>query len=400
MPIAAVPSYVPSDSFAEASPSLRFGMYVQLWGVDERSKDVDNKRFALNAACTLTLSDKQRMQALADRQAQIAQSLRQAGRLLRVEGEAIAPFTTGLGNEHPLENGFAFLNPYGLPYLPGSSVKGVLRQAAQELASGKWGDEHGWSEMPAYPLTIGDDKIDLSMLDALFGRETGAGDRKHVRGALSFWDVIPVISGDRLAVEVMTPHQGHYYQQGKTPHESGSPNPITFLTVPPGSRLAFHVTCDRAHLRRLAPALEREGQWKELITAAFTHAFQWVGFGAKTSVGYGSMRLAGANVERTDRTPSEPVNQAMPQSLSGEEIVWQRARLKYNRNNGTLTASGPRQLEAYAHRPNGEQILAALPQPLQERLLSGQPTQAIARVRKVGNRHDLLAVVEAGRSPQ
>ncbi|MBW1963132.1 MAG: hypothetical protein JRJ04_16955, partial [Deltaproteobacteria bacterium] len=45
-----------------------------------------------------------------------------------------SPFVTGVGMEHPLENGFAFLSPYGLPYLPGSSVKGVLRKAAEELA--------------------------------------------------------------------------------------------------------------------------------------------------------------------------------------------------------------------------------------------------------------------------
>ena len=35
--------------------------------------------------------------------------------------------------------------------------------------------------------------------------------------------------GDRLQVDVMTPHQTHYYAEGESPHDSGQPNPI----VPP-----------------------------------------------------------------------------------------------------------------------------------------------------------------------
>jgi CRISPR-associated protein Cmr6 len=143
----------------------------------------------------------------------------------------------------------------------------------------------------------------LSPADVLFGRKTPDGDSEHVRGALTFWDVIPQIKGDSLLVEIMTPHQSHYYQWKKdrqgnpipeSPHDSGQPNPIAFLTVPPGSGFAFHVVCDTAQLGRLAPALLEVGNdglpcWKNLLTAAFEHAFAWLGFGAKTAVGYGAM---------------------------------------------------------------------------------------------------------------
>ncbi|HAZ60386.1 MAG TPA: type III-B CRISPR module RAMP protein Cmr6 [Gammaproteobacteria bacterium] len=217
---------------------------------------------------------------------------------------AVAPFTTGLGNEHPLENGFAFLNPYGLPYLPGSGVKGVLRQAARELASGAWGEPLGWSENKSYWMKVGKERVELSVIDVLFGLESGDGDTAHVRGALSFWDVIPQIKGDSLMVEIMTPHQSHYYQQkpaagSVSPHDSGSPNPICFLTVPPGSSFTFHVVCDTAHLARLTREraagmselfAEGETHWRSLLQHAFEHAFEWLGFGAKTAVGYGAMR--------------------------------------------------------------------------------------------------------------
>jgi CRISPR-associated protein Cmr6 len=51
----------------------------------------------------------------------------------------------------------------------------------------------------------------------------------------------------------------------------------------------FHVCCDLARLERLAPELAADGRWKLLLSAALEHAFQWLGFGAKTAVGYGAM---------------------------------------------------------------------------------------------------------------
>ena len=294
MSIAAVPNYLGKD-FSSASPGMRFGMYLAAW---EGAGWAKTKNQPLAGAKRLTDNDQKTMQALRGRQTQLFTTVL-ADEGLCLNAKSTAPFTTGLGNEHPLENGFAFLNPYGLPYLPGSGVKGVLRQAARELASGDWGDACGWRS-DRLPSTggrrIGGEG--LSMLDVLFGRETQSGDSEHLRGVLSFWDVIPQIQGDSLAVEIMTPHQGHYYQQKSdrktgdsvSPHESGSPNPISFLTVPPGSGFAFHVVCDVCRLRRLAPELAQDDQWKRLLTAAFEHAFDWLGFGAKTAVGYGAMQ--------------------------------------------------------------------------------------------------------------
>ncbi len=322
MPVAAVPSYLGTD-FSQASPGLRFGMYLPLWVVDSRSRELlrtthdivyettgdqrqerdkksENKTAALRAALQLTKTDKDTLAALAARQQALAAPLIEARSLYVIDGRSVAPFTTGLGNEHPLENGFAFLNPYGLPYLAGSGVKGVLRQAARELASGEWGDAQEWSETASYALQIGQRRVAMSVLDVLFGRESESGEREHVRGALAFWDVIPRIEGEGLQVDVMTPHQTHYYQQADSPHESGQPNPINFLTVPPGSAFTFHVVCDRAFLQRLAPDLAAGERWQALLGAAFTHAFSWLGFGAKTAVGYGAMQPDAAAKVRRD----------------------------------------------------------------------------------------------------
>lgn len=357
MPIAAVPRYIGKSYAEHASPALRFDPYLAVWTTrDDQQREFNDKasrksreasvfremrerlgndaavdhavsqhklprlwtrndaaaRRAWEGVTSLTPDDQHRLKALVDRQSTF-RHLVGASEIMHLEARSAAPFATGLGNEHPLENGFAFLNPYGLPYLPGSGVKGVVRRAAQELAVGQWGDAQGWNDAPDYAVQInGGDAVNVTTLDALFGRETSGGDKHHLRGALQFWDVIPRIAGDRLAVEIMTPHQSHYYQQkpdqgSETPHDSGSPTPISFLTVPPGSEFTFHVRCDLSRLRKTAPQFAEEDLWRKLLAAAFEHAFDWLGFGAKTAVGYGAMRR---DREREDRERHEAKERA------------------------------------------------------------------------------------------
>lgn len=315
MAVAAVPEYL-GKSFETASPGDRFYTYLPIWmnrsaqenviarkssaksreaeslsrdlqarGMDAvvsewvdrkrlaavwaKNDSADAQRDAFRNALHLNKDDQTRNAAVSKR----AEALSSCDMLV-LPAVSVAPFATGLGIEHPLENGFAFLNPYGLPYLPGSSIKGVLRKSAQELASGDWGGTAGWT---------------ADSISALFGVERN-DETQLQRGSLSFWDVIPDIKGDKLQVEIMTPHQTHYYQNGDTPHDSGSPNPITFLAVPVGSGFSFKVQCNRPFLARIAPELAEDERWRILIKAAFEHAYQWLGFGAKTAVGYGAMK--------------------------------------------------------------------------------------------------------------
>lgn len=342
MPIAAVPNYL-GKNFKEASPGMRFGMYLQLWGTNRDNQTVlwqtydvvtetrgnppspreikyENKVTALNEAKRLNPNDSKIMINLLVRQQATFDAIATETNSLRIDALATAPFTTGLGNEHPLENGFAFLNPYGLPYLPGSGIKGVLRQAAGELANGMWGDTQHW---------------DHEAIAVLFGHEATKADAENLRGALMFWDVIPQIAGDSLMVEIMTPHQSHYYQhkneQGSAaPHESGKPTPLNFLTVPTQSRFIFFMQCDLTHLQGLAPALAQNGAWKKLLEAAFVHAFEWLGFGAKTAVGYGAMKEnPQARAEREQKeteiknAAQREADELRRQALSPEDRAWE-----------------------------------------------------------------------------
>ncbi len=466
MPVAAVPKYL-GTSFEDASPAMRFGLLLPIWttrkdqeeevqkratarsqegrklaaalkecGKDAVIKDLVAKRLlpglwdkndfgARESWATikkLTPADKARMEALLARQKALAVM---AAPILQLEAVAVSPFTTGLGNEHPLENGFAFLNPYGLPYLPGSGVKGVLRQAARELASGVWGDTRGWSAEPKYevileeassPETPEEDdensdkrRLMLSALDVLFGRETEEGEKDHFRGVLCFWDVIPRIPRDEpLLVEIMTPHQSHYYQQkaaqqSTTPHDSGQPTPICFLTVPPASTFLFHVTCDMLRLQRCAPELAADSRWEKLVIAAFEHAFQWLGFGAKTAVGYGAMKRQ--QVQMSDEVkraaPSEPTPQPVtaggqPPAIPPDVEIWPQADLLFNPGRRSVMATYANQRSAELSGTGLEELLAQLGEHLAERLRRERKLTAVrVLVRRLGNKVELVGLVQS-----
>jgi CRISPR-associated protein Cmr6 len=263
MSVAAVPKYVIDGAagFRNCPPGHRFNLYFEIWQEGNWLITKNGKAEALRQC--LDLGDARPvLAALRRRQHALATTLPEAQRHV-IDAVSTAPFATGLGLEHPVDNGFAFLSPYGLPYLAGSGVKGVLRQAANELRDD------------------GDAGITQPLIDALFGQELQSADAW--RGALTCWDVFPQPSGDSLVVEIMTPHFGDYYQNKGTPHDAGKPTPIPFLAVPARSQFRFVVTCDAARL----PADAYD--WKGILDRIIEHAFAWLGFGAKTAVGYGAL---------------------------------------------------------------------------------------------------------------
>jgi len=327
MSAVAVPDAVSklAAGFSDAAPGHRFLLYLPMWSANGWGLDRGAKTAATKASTHLPDKVRELGQALRGRQ----QSLAKSQGALTLMAKSTAPFATGLGNEHPIENGFAFLTPYGLPYLAGSGVKGVLRRAAEALVVET--PESGWTWLDVWRMfgfegaagSVWDDgsefnraiKHDLTALacrsDLLdfIARVTDTSERAryldpkqdgcndflrrlvidktwreslHMRGALEFWDCLP---DGVLEVDIMTPHQTQYYEGKQTPHDAGQPVPVPFLTVAPGAALDFHVVCREARL----PESLRGEPWRALLTKAFAHAFDWLGFGAKTAIGYGAM---------------------------------------------------------------------------------------------------------------
>ena len=354
--IAAIPDRIPVQ-FGDTAPGHRFNLYFTYWEggrfsayKDARLPDIKHlekpererirtefearKRRALSSVCPLGESAKAQVAALRARQQALIAYHGANG--YRISTTSSAPFSTGLGNEHPIENGFAFLTPYGLPYLAGSGVKGILRRAMQELRDD---EEVGFTD---------------EVVNALFGPEKVEAAR---RGALDFWDVFPN-PGDKLVVEIMTPHYSKYYQGEETPHDSGAPVPVSFLAVPAKSQFDFHVIC---HPSRLPESLKN--QWRVLLDRAFQHAFEWVGFGAKTSVGYGAMAdvAAWSPTFATSGSAATANTSATATASSGTATqTWPTAKLTLNPGNGEIKASFETQTTVGLKGVDADRLRAAL----------------------------------------
>ncbi|MCP5254407.1 MAG: type III-B CRISPR module RAMP protein Cmr6 [Zoogloeaceae bacterium] len=314
--VTAIPAYL-GTRFDDCPPGHRFGLYFDAWEPDWRKPSNKSPAFE-SVANAFPQHSKDALAAICARQQEQAAALGQ--QVFSHPARLFAPLATGLGNEHPLENGFAFLNPHGLPYLAGSGLKGVLRRAAEELAGGEWGDCAGW---------------DQPVIDALFGpgEEDPLRDEQARRGALVFWDLffLPAKGKSLLAVEIMTPHHRDYLQSNGTPHANEQPNPIPFLAVAAGATCTLHIELRPAYIPPQLAGLA--DKWRALLGAAVEHAGEWLGFGAKTAVGYGRLGqdkaiLKQAADDARDRAEAEQrkayqaeLDKLTPQGRSVKEFV-------------------------------------------------------------------------------
>jgi CRISPR-associated protein Cmr6 len=158
---------------------------------------------------------------------------------------------TGLGQEHPLENGFVFDRVLGVPMLPGSSVKGLLR---------------------AY--------LGLEEKDTLRDRLLG---RQEQPGCLVVLPALPA-RWPRLAVDVVNCHHPDYYAgRRREPVDWENPNPVYFLTVDVGVDFIFRLA--------LVAGREDSTAMGEAFDA-LEQALGTLGIGAKTAVGYGVLKPA------------------------------------------------------------------------------------------------------------
>lgn len=173
-------------------------------------------------------------------------------------------FVTGTGINNPVEIGFTWHSTLGVPYLPGSSLKGLVRV---------WGSLEDGKESKEW---VNDD----------FGsRESGSGD-------IIFFDALP-LRPVKLAVDVMTPHYRQYYQGSAPPGDWQAPVPIPFLTF-------LTVEANQSFMFAFAPRPGKEvsDQHLDKIEGLVIQALDFEGAGAKTAVGYGRFVIDEVEADR------------------------------------------------------------------------------------------------------
>ena len=192
--------------------------------------------------------------------------------------ETASRFVTGLGRSHPIENGFAWHPTLATPYLPGSSVKGLVR---------------AWAQREAEP------GLDRGACERWFGSPGHAG-------RICFMDAVPV-APVHLEADVMTPHYAGWSAQ-KPPGDWRSPAPIPFLTVAAATLFLFAFVPVRAGADEDLNAVE---DW-------LTAALAWAGGGARTAAGYGRFDYHGEKTRSwRERARAERLRQEASKSPVG-----------------------------------------------------------------------------------
>ncbi len=193
--------------------------------------------------------------------------------------KAQSNFFVGSGYVNTTEWGMSFDWTSGLPYMPGSSLKGALLAYLEFQAEGNVVQD--WPKKGITKATLENgDKWTHEQIIKVFGPQGDISDSDAHRGGVAFFDVLPTcFKGFEL--EVITPHYGEYYSSEgkKPPADIYSPIPNHFLTVKAGSIFQFA-------FKILDSDVVEVEKMKNLITEAGDY---W-GFGAKTSSGYGMFK--------------------------------------------------------------------------------------------------------------
>lgn len=185
------------------------------------------------------------------------------------KAKTLGRLAIGLGGESVLETAITLHRTYGVPYIPGSALKGLAARYAQNRL-----EEQTWEKgSEAYKT--------------LFGATTEAG-------YVTFFDALYVPGSakkDRpLALDVITVHHPEYYRgENLPPADWDNPTPVPFLSAT-GSYLV---------------ALYGPENWVEAAFEILQFALAEEGIGAKTSSGYGRMVFEDAALKsRPDQSPS------------------------------------------------------------------------------------------------
>jgi CRISPR-associated protein Cmr6 len=284
-------------------------------------------------------------------------------------------FATGMGLNHPVENGFTWHHTLGVPYLPASGVKGMLRAWVE-----------AWMEH--------DSENDRKRcINHWFGASTSEGDLTEGAGNLIFFDALP-LGLVNLGCDIMTPHMGDWYAKGgeirieadyakKAPADWHSPVPVPFLVVKQ-AEFKFMIA------PRLTGDAQIDAQSRldaKAAMAELAQALEWIGAGAKTAAGYGRMRLVGAEAAAALALSQVGINKE-----SG--IVWAGAKATWDKSKQVLVVqagSDKTILSGVAAKTMFDNLSEAG----QKRLKDGKkPLIVDATVDHFGNLYTLLSLVE------
>ena len=183
----------------------------------------------------------------------------------------------GLGGGNVQETNMMLDHIYGIPYVPGSAFKGVVRSwVIQE-------DFCNDEKLAMRDIQHGDSR-ELSEKKESFFKVFGT---QETSGKVQFLPAYPTEDNITIAVDIMNPHFPNYYTGNELPTDTQDPRPINFLTV---EQTLFRFVL-----------LSKEQSLIDLAKDWVDKALRDKGLGAKTAVGYGYFQRQHTDVPRSLR---------------------------------------------------------------------------------------------------
>ena len=209
---------------------------------------------------------------------QVHQRHASAIRALHLEGTDV-PLTctvdwrliVGLGNESVYETSMTLHHIYGIPYIPGQAVKGLLRS---------------WLILEKFQTE--EAALKDNGFCKIFGCPAGSIDDKAWQGNVYFFDAFPTaLNKDSIQLDIMNPHYAPYYSEKKPPADYHNPIPVTFLTVQNTEFEFFVGVKNDPNKHKITEGKFSGKAILQVVQEELKNALSQHGLGAKTAVGYG-----------------------------------------------------------------------------------------------------------------
>jgi CRISPR type III-B/RAMP module RAMP protein Cmr6 len=227
-----------------------------------------------------------------------------AGRVVTFEATLGARLLVNLAGGVIENAGIALDRCFGLPFIPGSAVKGIARaQALWEIHEAQAADKERLLRLAMLLFGYGANDIKAKGDFAWAGSaatakaiadEIGSNDFKGCACFLPAYPTTPPV----LVVDMVNPHYPDYYRGRRDrATDDESPVPNYFPAVEAGAAFGFAVLLNRVPTGNGISADDLLGQAKQWLERAVTRK----GVGAKTAAGYGWFELG-----RRTAAPTQP----------------------------------------------------------------------------------------------
>ncbi len=246
------------------------GLWLDKYLRSSDRKDTDAKRNLINDVMKAVSGTKDHYKKYFERYEALLAS--RPGLTYTMTGKTQSRLSVGLGANAVLETSITLHHTYGVPYIPGSALKGL----ASSYAAKHLEDQHSWKR------SFEGGKTERGVLQKLIFGDTSES------GLVIFYDALPKPGDFQLDADVITVHHPDYYQGGKKPPADwDSPTPVPFITA----RGTFRFYLGLVPLPE--EEIEKGRKVLELAALLLKKALEEEGVGAKTTLGYGRIKIEG-----------------------------------------------------------------------------------------------------------